>query len=147
MTATLGVDTLPVDFVIATAGAVLNLGVGNTICTIGGTGRFRRSGGCDAAVTVPGTGSDEAVINGVLNGANACSMVGSSPIVGVVNGAEVFQKMPSGTLPDPLTRSSMAPRRSICMSNFRLRMHQVMNFRPRSACFMTQIPSTLRAGS
>ncbi|MGF6528067.1 hypothetical protein [Variovorax sp. PvP013] len=103
-TGTLNSGTLTANFTNATVGTLLNLGFGNTTYTVGGTGQFRQPGGYDAAIIVPGTGSNgapiAAVINGVFSGANAYragiaySFTGSSSTIGVVNGAAVFQRVP-----------------------------------------------------
>ena len=100
---TLNSGTLTADFTSATVGTVLNLGFGNTSYTVGGTGQFRQPGN-DAAIIVPGTGSNgapiAAVINGVFSGPDAYragitySVTGSQATTGNINGAAVFQKAP-----------------------------------------------------
>ncbi len=102
-TGTLNSGTFTANFTNATVGTVLNLGFGNTTYTVGGTGQFRQPGN-DAAIIVPGTGSNgapiAAVINGVFSGANAIragitySVNGGFLTTGVINGAAVFQKAP-----------------------------------------------------
>ena len=102
-TGTLNSGTLTANFTNATVGTVLNLGFGTATYTVGGTGQFRQPGN-DAAVIVPGTGSNgapiAAVINGVFSGANATragitySVTGSPLTTGNINGAAVFQKAP-----------------------------------------------------
>ncbi|HUD31543.1 MAG TPA: hypothetical protein VMR43_00805 [Variovorax sp.] len=102
---TLNSGTFTANFTNATVGTVLNLDFGNTTYTVGGTGQFRQPG-YDAAIIVPGTGSNgapiAAVINGVFSGADAhrasitCSVTGGLQTTGNINGAPVFQRVPQG---------------------------------------------------
>ena len=102
-TGTLTSGTLTADFTNATVGTVLNLGFTGVSYTVGGTGQFRQAGN-DAAIIVPGTGSNgapiAAVINGVFSGANATragityNVNGGLLTTGIINGAAVFQKAP-----------------------------------------------------
>ncbi len=102
-TGSLNSGSLTADFTSGTVGTVLNLGFGSNNYTVGGTGQFRQPGS-DAAIIVPGTGSNgapiAAVINGVFSGPNAYrtgitySVTGTPATTGIVNGAAVFQKVP-----------------------------------------------------
>ncbi|KQM71128.1 hypothetical protein ASE76_07865 [Xylophilus sp. Leaf220] len=102
-TGTLNSGSLTADFTAGTVGTVLNLGFGGNSYTVGGTGQFRQPGS-DAAIIVPGSGSNgapiAAVINGVFSGPNAYragitySVTGTPATTGIINGAAVFQKVP-----------------------------------------------------